>query len=320
MGHCGKDMTSTNTVMAGLICTLLGSVHVKRHHPTGCRECLQDHQETIQSISQYLPALLLHLNIVLVHLGDTPVASQWKDSGHQRNCGKPMLQGLGTCPHCRIFPTMKMMQTMRAIVCWTWVVQKVYPQSAWSKPNSPWNNLPKEWGKTTSAHSRSGRQYGWLGFRWNIISLLSAAKIISHSFEMYPWTGRQLLQNCSWHSSTAWHWIMLIILNWYSDSGLRWCCGHEQVKFGSRETGEGELLINQWQIWESVWSKRGEVTTQSYQIWHSWLWVAGCRTATIELYPPNDSKPHVEVRCTGWSGLISSTRMGARTWHMFYYW
>jgi len=43
-----------------------------------------------------------------------PLASQGRDSSGQQNHGNQISQGLWTCPHCTKFPTMNMMQLMRA--------------------------------------------------------------------------------------------------------------------------------------------------------------------------------------------------------------
>ena len=72
MGHRGKDMTHTKVVMAGLKCSPLRSSQDKGRYFQVQRECLQDRRKIIQSISQHLPARLLHLNIIPAHLGDTP--------------------------------------------------------------------------------------------------------------------------------------------------------------------------------------------------------------------------------------------------------
>jgi len=72
-------------------------------------------------------------------------------------------QEMQNCPHSRWCSTTMMMQMMRATIRHTWVVQKVNCQSAGSKLNSPWSNLPKEWGRPTIVHSTSGRKHGWLG-------------------------------------------------------------------------------------------------------------------------------------------------------------
>jgi len=137
MGHRRTDMTCTKVVMAGHKCSPLCSSQDKGRHLQVHRECLQDHQEIIHSISQHLPAQLLLLNLRLAHLGDILEASRRKDSSRQRNRGKQMSQGLWTCPHCRRCPTTNMMQLMRATICRTRAVQKANPQLAGSKRSSP---------------------------------------------------------------------------------------------------------------------------------------------------------------------------------------
>jgi hypothetical protein len=130
MGHRGKDMTSTKTVMASLEWFPRSSSQDKGRRLQVRGECLQDCQETILSIGQHLQAQLLHLELLPAHLGDFPLASQRNDSCCLRSHGKQMLQGLRTCHHWPKFPTTNMMQMMRATIRWTWVVQRVNPQSA----------------------------------------------------------------------------------------------------------------------------------------------------------------------------------------------
>jgi len=163
MGHRGKDMTSTKAVMGSLECFPSRSSHDKGRHLQVHRECLQDRRETIQSIGQHLPALHLHLDLLPAQLGDHQLASQRNHSCRLWSRGKQMSQGLQTCPHCRRFPTTNTMQMMGVTIRQTCAVQRVNPQSAWSKPNSPWSNLPTEWGRPTIVRSTSGRKYGWLG-------------------------------------------------------------------------------------------------------------------------------------------------------------
>jgi hypothetical protein len=76
MGHSGKDMTFTKVVMVGSKCCPLHRFHDKGRHRQVHRECLQDRQKIIQSISQYLPVLILQLNHLPVQLGDLWLASQ----------------------------------------------------------------------------------------------------------------------------------------------------------------------------------------------------------------------------------------------------
>jgi hypothetical protein len=70
MGHSGKDMTFTKMVMVGLKYSPLLRFQDKCRHLQVPAECLQNRRKTIQSIGQHLPPLILHLNILPVHLGD----------------------------------------------------------------------------------------------------------------------------------------------------------------------------------------------------------------------------------------------------------
>jgi len=90
MGHHGKDMTCTKVVIVGFKWSPHRSSQDKGRHLQVHREFLQDCREITQSISQHLPARLLHLNLLPAHLGDTPYASRRKDSSHHRNSGKQM--------------------------------------------------------------------------------------------------------------------------------------------------------------------------------------------------------------------------------------
>ena len=92
MDHRGKDLTSTKAVMASLKCFPSSSSKNKGRRLQVHRECLQDRQETIQSIGQHLPALLLHMDLLPAHLADLPLASQRKDSCRLRTRGKQMSQ------------------------------------------------------------------------------------------------------------------------------------------------------------------------------------------------------------------------------------
>jgi len=108
MRHHGKDMTSTKAVMAGLKCSPLCSIQDECHHLQVHWECLKDHQETIQSFSEHLPALLLHQDM-LAHLGDPPIASQQRDCSHQCTHRKQMIQVIKPSPCCGRIPMMNMM-------------------------------------------------------------------------------------------------------------------------------------------------------------------------------------------------------------------
>jgi len=274
-------MTSTKVVMAGLKWSPLRSFQDKGSHLQVHQECLQDRLETIQSIRQHLPALHLHLDILLAHHGDRPLASQWKDSSHQRNWGKQMSQELQACPHCRRFPPTIMMQMIRVKRHRTLAVHRATAQSTWSKPNSPWSNLPTWWGRPTSASSTSGRKYGWLSLRRKGISQVSRGRTVWNSCEMDPCIGRQQLQIFCWHSRTGNHWIISIMLNGFVGSGWRCFWRNVQAKFGRGGKREGEATIDWRRIWVSMWAKTREVTSQSCQIHRSLLGFAGCPMARI---------------------------------------
>ena len=62
-----------------------GRFHAKCHHLQFHQQCHKDCWETIQSIGQTLPALLLNLDPLPAHLGDPPSASQWTFSSSQQN-------------------------------------------------------------------------------------------------------------------------------------------------------------------------------------------------------------------------------------------
>jgi len=221
MGHCGKDITCTNVVMVGLKCSPQQSSQNECLDLQVHRECLQDHREIIQSIGQHLPARLLHLNLLQVPLGNTPSASHWGGSSHQWNRRQQISQGLRTRPQCRRCPRTNMMQLMRATIRRTWAVHKANPQSAWSKLNSHWSNLPKGWASPTIVHSTSGRKYEWWGYSGRNIGPLSGGRTISNRFEMVPFTRRRWLQIFWRHSRTGCHWSISIMWNGFASSGLR---------------------------------------------------------------------------------------------------
>jgi hypothetical protein len=103
-------MTSTKAVMVSLKCFPTRSSKDKGHRVHVHRECLQDRQETI---GQYLPALLLHLDLYWAHLGDLPLASESNECCRLQNRRKLMSQEWRTYPHCWRFPTMHMIQMFR---------------------------------------------------------------------------------------------------------------------------------------------------------------------------------------------------------------
>jgi len=122
------------------------------------------------------PALLLLLDLLPAHLGELPIASRWNDSCGLRYHGKQISYKSQTRPHCRRVRMRIMIQMVTRTISQTWAVENVNPQSAWSKQNYPWCNLPKEWGMPTIVHSTSGRKYGWLGFSRNSIGPLSRCR------------------------------------------------------------------------------------------------------------------------------------------------
>jgi len=144
LGHSGKDMTSTKVVVVGLKCSPHHSVQDKHHHLQMHQTRLQHHWETIHSICQHLPALQLHLDQLLAHLGDPPLATQWDNSSCQHNHGKLMLQGFWTYLHLRSSHTKNMLQVTRQTIRRTWVVQRANPHSGYCKPNYSGSNFPKD--------------------------------------------------------------------------------------------------------------------------------------------------------------------------------
>jgi len=123
MVHYGNYLTRTEVVMVGLTCSPRCSFHDKGCHHQVHGKCLQDCQGITQSISQQLPARLLHLNLLPAHLGDIPSAPRQIDSSRQRNRWNIMSQGLRTCPQWRKCPTLNMMQLFISRIHRTWAVQ-----------------------------------------------------------------------------------------------------------------------------------------------------------------------------------------------------
>jgi len=138
---------------------------------------------------------MFHLHLLLRHLRDPQIAAQLNNSSHRRNCGKQTSQGLRTCRHCQRFPMMIRMQSVRLMIGWTWAVLKENCQSAWSKLNCPYCNLPKGLGGPTAVCSLNERKYGSLGFGRRSIGLLSRGRTVWNSFKMVHGTGRQWLPN-----------------------------------------------------------------------------------------------------------------------------
>jgi len=239
MGHFGKDITSTKVIMASFKWFLRSSSQHKDRHLQVDRECLQDRWEIIQSIGQHLPSLLLHLALFPAHVGDHPLASQQNNSCCLQYRGKQMSQDLRTCPNCCRFAMTVKMQMMRATICQTWAVQRVNPQSAWCKPNSPWSNLPNRWRRPTLVPSTSRRKYGWLGFLKKSISALSGGRPVWTRLEMDLCSGRHWLQIFWRHLRAGCHWIISIMPNEFVRS--RWRCfgTNVQAKFG--RWGKGKV-------------------------------------------------------------------------------
>jgi len=74
---------------------------------------------------------------------------------------------------------------------------------------------------------------------------------------------------------------VVIKLNGFTRSGLKYFWQNMQPNFRRRWKTEHEAISYQQQIWASVWVKWQEVTFQSCPIQHSWLWFAGCQKTRI---------------------------------------
>jgi len=110
------------------------------------------------------------------------------------------------------------------------------------------------------------------------------------------------------------------MLNGFASSGLKYFWRNVQAKFEKRGNREGRATSDWRQIWESMCAKMWEVTSQSCQIQCSWLWFGGCRMARISFYPPNNSKPCIQMWGSGRSCLISLTKTEARKSQTFWHW
>jgi len=131
-------------VMVDLECSPLSISQDRGCHLQVHLVCLQHPLETFQSFSrQLLP--LLHMDKFPAQLGDPPSVSQRYHFSRLWNRAGQMSPGLGICPHCQRFGMTNMMQSMRAMICRTWVGPMAKPQSAWNKWNFPWSNLPNGW-------------------------------------------------------------------------------------------------------------------------------------------------------------------------------
>jgi len=195
-----------------------------------------------------------------------PLASQWKYFSQLRNCTWQLLQGLRICPHHQRFPMKSLMQIMRVMIRRTWAGLKAKPQSAWSKRNSPWSNLPTGWGSPILECSTCGRMYGWLGFGRRSIGPLSRDRTVWNSCEMDPCNGRWRLEWFCRLSRRGDHWKFLILLNGFGDTALRCCWRNAQVMLGTRERWGGEATSHRRWIWESARAHKWEVTSQSCRI------------------------------------------------------
>jgi len=70
VGHSGMDMTSTEVVVVGLQYSAHHRFQQKGCHLKVLQQYLQNRRKTIQSIGQHLLPLILHLHLILAHLGD----------------------------------------------------------------------------------------------------------------------------------------------------------------------------------------------------------------------------------------------------------
>ena len=215
---------------------------------------------------------------------------------------------------------MNTMQIRWAKICQSWAVRKSKPQSAWSKRNSPWSNLPKGWGIPTLVPSTSGRKYGWLGFRKRSIGQLSRDRTVWNSFELDPCTGRRRLPILWRLWRPGYHWRISRMPNGFGD--ITWRCFQTNVQASFRRWGprEGEATRDQWPIWQSARPKQWEVSSPSCQIQLSWLLFVECQMATMTRHPAINSKHRTQMWGTGWWWLISSNKIVARKNHIVWLW
>jgi len=204
---------------------------------------------------------------------------------------------------------------MRATICRTWEELKAKPQSARSKLNSPWSNLPKGSGSLTLVHSTSGRKYGWLGCGRRSIGPLSRDRTVWNCCEMGLYTGTWRLQFFCRLSQPGWLWKMSIMLNGSSNHG--WKCFRRNVQVRCERGGsrEGEATSDQWRIWLSARATKWEVTSQSCQLQLWWLWFVECQMTTMTRHPGINSKLQIQMWGTGRSWLIPSKKIGAQKNH-----
>jgi len=211
------------------------------------QECLQDRRGTIQSIDPHHPALLRHLDLLPVILGDAPLVSKLEDCSHQQNRGQQMSQGLQTDPDFGRCPTMNVMHLLRAMICLSWEVQRSNSQSAWSKLNYPYSDLQTRWGMLTIVRSTSGRRYGWLGW-WRKVSVqYLGAELFETASKCTPALDDSCyilvpdIQGMATIGSFGWCWMDSVAVDcdvleemckWYSG-------GEEKVKVSEHRTSDG---------------------------------------------------------------------------------
>ena len=164
-----------------------------------------------------------------------------------------------------------MIYLKKAMTDRTWVVKKAIPQTAWSKPNSPWSYVLQGWVRPITVHSTSGRTYGWLGLWRKCIMALYVGRNFSHSFKMDSCTGRLWLQIFWQHSRTGCHGKHWIILTWFGDSGLQHLWRNVHGIFCSQGKWHGKAQSLWWQSWERMLANRRKVTSQSCVRHYSWL-------------------------------------------------
>jgi len=207
------------------------------------------------------------------------------------------------------------MHIMRGTIRQSWVGPKAKPQSACSKQNYPWRNLPKGWGSPTFEPSTSGRKYGGLGFSRRSISQLSGDSMVWNSCEVYPCTGKRRLQIFQRHSRPGCLWKIQLMPNGFGHTGRKCCWWNVQARFERQRRMEGEATSEGRWIWNSVRTKERDVTSQSCQIQLSWLWFVECKTATMTRRPACNSKLCIQMWGTGRSWLISSNKIVAQKNH-----
>jgi len=319
MGHCGKHMISPKELMVDLKYSPLSNSQGMGRHLQAHLRCIQHALKIIQPMGRYLPPLL-HRDNFLAHQGVPPLSSEQHDFCQLQNYEGQMLQRLLICPHYLKFPVTNTMQIMRATIHWTCAGPKAKRQSAWTKWNSPWSNLPKEWGSPTLVPSTNGRKYGWLGFWRRNIGQLSRDRTVWNSIEIDLCTGRWRMQIFWRLSRLHCSWKILIMLNGFGDSGLRCFWRNVQVRFGRRGRREGQAPSDRRRIWESALATQWEIMSQNCQMQLSWLWFVECRTATMTRHPLCNSKLRTQMSGAGRSWLISLKKIAAWKNHTVWLW